>query len=307
MQNNDFKLDLKLREIFGYILLEKRTLQSIAFHLELSIDISIANSNFLKNEIVRFFCKNNLHPVDQQLKILAQSPKIDPIHFAFLNDYSRDLVLNKMYEHGVCKDDLLLPSFSRGQSIDITVAYLLDINAAASDALIRKLGDLSRKLDKMGKMLDRAKWFASDSKKIEVARYIFEKRGYALYLNQFLVNAELFFLDESIQVEKKELIFREIRARYNLGESRKSNPKKQCNFSIDPDAYALMEKLRKDSGLKRSVFLEVIFAAENKAILQKMIQRKLLSPKYYKTSVPLTPPTPVEPLVWGINHQGWVR
>ena len=119
----------------------------------------------------------------------------------------------------------------------------------------------------------RAKWFNS-SERLEAAKYVFLKRGRERYLEILYQNSEVFFLDEEINSHEKELLFREVRARHNLLVSRKSNPKRQCNFSLNTNSYKLMEKLRKNSNLNKSEFIEMIFSPEHEATLLELIDLK---------------------------------
>ncbi|MPM19645.1 hypothetical protein SDC9_66071 [bioreactor metagenome] len=269
--------DLFLKNILVVNSINLRTLQSIAFHLHLhlfiDIDISRTDVDELRHVIHNQLSINKNILEDKSFKVMVETPKIDLCYFDFLRNYTKEYVSYVMNGWGVLDYHLLVNSFERNQSIEIIIGYLLDSASYRSIFLTRRLEEWRKNLDLIRNLAERAKWFDS-IKKIETAKYIFLKNDRRKYLDAFMKNREIFFLDEKINPHEKEMIFLEIRARYNLQISRETNPKKQCNFSINPDAYKLMERLRKKSRLKKSEFIEAIFSPEHEDVLLKLIEQK---------------------------------
>ncbi|QMV73226.1 hypothetical protein HS961_10520 [Comamonas piscis] len=218
---------------------------------------------------------------DPYVGVIITADKVSDKSFEFLNDYSRAYVQQTLLNWDIGDELVVKWAFGENKSIALTVAYLLDRSSRNPKIITDKLKQLNVRLMDIEKLAKRAKWF-DDISKTRAAEYIFARRGYIRYWTSFVEHPELFFLDDRINDYEKEALFKDIRARYNLEESRKVNPKRQCNFSIDPKAYILMEKIRKKSGFKKSVFLEIIFSPENEEILHKLVKLKTTPPVIHK-------------------------
>lgn len=261
--------------------LDSRTLRSLAIHFRLNLN-DFEEEEYLLKCAVYEYLKNNLKMLeDIYVLAIIKAEKIDYERFEFLEGYSGVYVHHLLRWYNIADEQVLWEAFDRKESVVLTVGYVFDRAGYPPAALSRVLTKLNENLIAMDRLAKRASWFDVPAKK-EAAEYIFFRRGHVKYWNAFNVHPELFFLDDKINAHEKEALFKDIRARYNLEMSRRVNPKKQCNFSIDPKAYALMERIRKKSGFKKSVLLEIIFSPENERFLHDLVKRKTTPPVLHR-------------------------
>lgn len=281
MKENKILVDQKINSITHGKGLDNRTLRSLGVHFRLDLNLLKGDDNDLRYAVHEWFENNIKSLEDIYVREIIKADKLDYESFKFLGKYSEIYVHHLLRWFNIADENVLLEAFKRKAPIILTVGYIFDVQRFPPRALKNILKPISEKLMTMDKLADRANWFDAAAKR-EAAEYIFFRRGRVNCWRAFSEHPEIFFLDDKINFHEKEALFKDIRARYNLEMSRQVNPKKQCNFSIDPKAYELMEKIRKKSGFKKSVFLEIIFSPENEEILHKLVKLKTMPPVLHK-------------------------
>lgn len=261
------------KEVFNGIPVDLRSLQSIACHLRMSIDLEKYGLEILKNEMATYFSNNHisLNHYMRDIHHIGKRPKINLANFDFLDEYGVKLVNQKINDFSVFALPLTTDIFNRGQSPKITLCYLSDISSLPIEKILENLNNLRSHLESMKLFIKKIKWF-DGSEKINAARDYFQKNlsMYHQILGQD--DLEVFFLNNYKSEEAKELIFSKIVSLFNNRKSRGNSQKKQCNFSVDKKTISLIDKLAKSHHLSRSEFLDLMFRSENESKLQELVK-----------------------------------
>ena len=286
----------------------QRKLRSIAFHLEISIDIANSKNDELVIAIGDFLIRKFNISVHQSWGAPASEvpPKIDPdnildkivnrhhvpeANFEFLKRFSIKSIEAKLKRTEV--SFRLLPNlqFKNSQDVEVVLGYLCDVSSAKTTKIISELNNLERAIQAMQHSWHRfIAWFDNEEK-IRAAnfysgkRVVDEKEAKAnplarkdakFYLMPIVMgkdDIEIFFHDPYCPDQHKEFVYTKIRNLYNTRSSRKNSRQKNCSFVLDSEAKSLIEAIAKEQKIKGSDLLNFIFQKSNKPELNRLLEK----------------------------------
>ncbi len=284
----------------------KRLLQSIAFHLNLEVDLSKLSFIELKSKIgieihkkysfVAGMGRGYTYTLssDQREVIskICSRDCVDEDHFDFLNKYPSKSIVHKIDGLGIAGPLAIRQAFDRNQSSSVTLGYLFDTSNLNAIKIVNHLKRLQSNLNVMEhQWIHRINWFNDDREKIRAAHHYSGQQVLAKAVRsntatpgyQSIVipmppiadieDIEIFFHSQKYTVAHKELAFKKIRDLYNTRTSRARSKKHQSNFSLSTEAKSLIEQMARANGITKPAVLEAIFKKENNETLQSLINR----------------------------------
>lgn len=245
--------------------LSLRRLQSIAFHLRVSANISSMPDEKLiieiGNELIRnysypigYFGPNSPAVVRLPDKLVGEIAKIKTQHyvsenyFAFLKDFSRNSIIFKLRKTGVGSDLMVRQVFQNAQDIGVILGYLCDISKMTADEIAESLMELEKQLQVMRITWSKhIAWFSKEKdknmEKLRAAAFYSGKQFHGVVENQIALilnkspkiilmpivenydDIEIFFHSLDVSSAIKVLVFEKIRDLYNTRSSRAQNRK----------------------------------------------------------------------------------
>ena len=270
----DKNIENTIKRVFGDQSLDLRSLQSIAFYLDIAVDADKPSRHELLTQVGRFLHANPMIEFAQQPMLLhiSRKPKIDTTIFDFLHEeYGTSVMTWKINEYSIFDFQITESVFHRQCSRKILFGSLSDASKFSIDEISSKLISLKTNLESMRNFRKKFEWFDSDEK-ISSARDYFKKHYPPGCQPENKNDLELFFYSNIETADRKEVVFKKISALYNNRKSRDNTSKKQCNFAIDEKTIEFIKAIAQNSKISRSDLLEIIFHPKNKSILANLIK-----------------------------------
>lgn len=268
----------------------QRRLRSIAFHLEIAIDIANARNDELMVAIGNEFIKRHGPPpaygwgtvglpvylspeLNDALVKIATQHHVPVSEFDFLLSFSRKYIKNSLYKTEIVSDRMVENSFRNTQAAEVVLGYLCDISKDSADQITRDLMNLKNRTQVM--VLTWAKhlsWFSNDRnrEKLRAASFYSGKQipdateELVAMISQRMPkivlmptiqdydDIEIFFHRVDFPSPFKVFVYEKIRDLYNTRSSRAENKKKRknCSFVLSPEAKLLIDTLAKENNVK---------------------------------------------------------
>lgn len=311
---NQFQEEAKARAAYSmYFPMEsisQRRLRSIAFHLEIPIEIVRASNDDLMIAIGRFLIKKteviygsfNLYvrvPLfphidpNNLLETITTRQSVPENSFEFLRSFSIKSIDSKLNRTKISFRHLPNLQFHRSQDAQVVIGYLCDISASPTAQIINELNNLESAIQVMDHAWHRRiAWFNDDSnEKIKAANYYAGKKIpgvkeiernpllrndskiYSIPIINQKDDVEIFFYNPYIPNEHKDVVYAKIRDLYNTRKSRIKSKQKNCSFILDSEAKSLIEEMAKEHKIKGSNLLNFIFQKSNRADLKRLLEK----------------------------------
>ena len=245
--------------------LSSRRLQSIAFHLGVSANISSTPDEKLIIEIGNKLISQYTYPeehlgpnstavvrlpdklIDEIAKIKTQH-HVSKDYFSFLKYFSRKSIIFKLRKTGIGNDLIVRQAFENAQDIDVILGYLCDISKKTANEIAESLMKLDQQLQVMRiTWYKYIAWFAKEKdknmEKLRAAAFYSGKQLHDTAENQVAIivqrtpriiimptiesydDIEIFFHNLDYPSSTKVLVFEKIRDLYNTRSSRAENKK----------------------------------------------------------------------------------
>lgn len=278
--------DDALKRVFLTSDLSKRTLQSAAIHLRMSIDVHLKEVEELKRYVGGYFRKyypsvglmnspNNTWETElliHGLKKMRGNEVIPDVNFNILVNFDRRIIVDKLLKFQVFGDLPVGLIFGRGYDQKLTLRYLCDICQIDVNSLVSKFRDIENDIEMMRKWHKRLKWFSDEEGRRDAAYTFFSKDKTYEHPVKSMDDLVVFFYTHGSE-EGKELIFTKIRSIYHNRNSRNTQKKRQCNFALDAKTEKIIDRISEFNRVPKSIVLDAIFHPENQMVLQDLFRR----------------------------------